>query len=345
MRRSLNQLKKVVFLTFFGLLLSGNLFAGDEPVEQLDMDIVLYEDILRGDSDALGLLERALHDKGIVGVRGIPGYQEKVQDLIDTAIEFSALPEEVKETYAPRGEIFLGYERGKEKFQRPDGTWVIDDLKVSYYGFVPDNPNNKWPVEVDLKSPFQELGMLMSEIGELVMLRIGLIGENTGIYLEEAPRLGRMLYYCKNQKTSDDNPYWCGSHFDHSLFTALLPAFYFVDGKQIAEPEEAGLFVKTDGKFKKVVANDRDVMMFQVGEFAQLILNDQIRATEHRVHKALGSVERYTMALFCDAPMETVIHSTSELTCDSRYGGEAGDPCSYRNWNERTFERYIVRDE
>jgi isopenicillin N synthase-like dioxygenase len=74
-------------------------------------------------------------------------------------------------------------------------------------------------------------------------------------------------------------------------------------------------------------------------------MNDKIRATEHRVQKAAGNVERYTMALFTDAPMETVIHSTSQLTKDNRYGGVAGAPCSYREWNDRTFERYIVRDE
>ncbi len=83
--------------------------------------------------------------------------------------------------------------------------------------------------------------------------------------------------------------------------------------------------------------------MFQVGEFGQLATDDAIRATEHRVHKAKGThVERYAMALFFNAPMETTIHSFSELTQDSRYGGMPGDLCTYQRWHEGSFNRYIV---
>ena len=129
------------------------------------------------------------------------------------------------------------------------------------------------------------------------------------------------------------------------MFTALLPAVYYENGKEIPEPLEAGLYVKAaaDGVFKKVVADDRDVMMIQLGEFGQLISNDAMRATEHRVQKALGSVERYSMAIFFDAPMDTLIHSTSTLTSDARYGGPAGSPCTYRHWNDESFKRYIVK--
>jgi isopenicillin N synthase-like dioxygenase len=143
-----------------------------------------------------------------------------------------------------------------------------------------------------------------------------------------------MLYYRESVEGAADNTFWCGSHFDHGLFTALIPAFY----------KEAGLFVRThqDGIFKKVVASDLDVLMFQVGEFGQLITNDGIRATEHRVHKASGAIERYTMALFFDAPKDTVVHSTSELTSDSRYGGSKGIPFTYGHWSEESFKRYIA---
>jgi isopenicillin N synthase-like dioxygenase len=72
---------------------------------------------------------------------------------------------------------------------------------------------------------------------------------------------------------------------------------------KVPEPPEAGLFVKVQGTFKKVAA-DPEVMMFQVGEFGQLVTNDAIRATEHRVHKAPDSIERYAMALFFNAPQK-----------------------------------------
>ncbi len=332
---------------FFLSVCAGVLAAGE--IEVLALDVIGYEEFIRNDPDALKTLRGALDEKGIVGIRGIPGYREKVERYIDAARAFSALPEQVKESYAPNhdlGETFLGYERGKERFQRPDGKWVVDDLKVSYYGFVPENPLNKWPRDIDLQTPFEEMGCLMSEMGQAVMEKLGLIGPANGIYLEGVPRTGRMLYYRKSVEGSSDNPFWCGAHFDHSLFTALLPAFYFAEGKAIEEPIEAGLFVRgaKESVFKKVAANDPDVMLFQVGEFGQLVSDDAIHATEHRVHKALGAVERFTLALFFDAPLDAVIHSTSELTQDARYGGKAGDPCSYSRWHEESFKRYLVKE-
>jgi len=342
-------LKKIGFGSALGMLAALN-FVSAEEVEILALDVIAYEAFVRHDEEAMQTLRKALHEKGIVGIRGVPGYKEKVLRYIESARAFSHLADEVKESYAPNlslGEKFLGYEKGKEKFQRPDGRWVIDDLKVSYYAFVPENPQNKWPKEVDLQTPFQELGMLLSSIGEAVMYEIGLLGEKSGITLGNTPRVGRMLYYRKNSEDTMDNPFWCGAHFDHGMFTALVPAFYFVDGEQVAEPIDAGLFVKTtrEGVFKKVVADDPEVMLFQVGEFGQLATNDAIRATEHRVHKAKAAVERYTLALFFSAPNDAVIHSTSILTKDARYGGSFGDPCSYGRWHEESYKRYIVKEK
>lgn len=321
-----------------------------EEVEILELDIISYDDFIQNDPQALSVLNTALHEKGIVGIKGIPGYAEKVRSFIERAREFTLLPEETKKRYAPNrdlGEMFLGYEAGKERFKRPDGKWIVDDLKVSYYAFVPDSAANKWPIEVDLRAPFQDLGTLMSEMGEAVMKKIGLVGSSTGIYLDGLPRVGRMLYYRKNKDSALENPFWCGAHFDHGLFTALLPAFYFLNGELTSEPIEAGLFVRTTlgGTFKKVISDNPEVMLFQVGEFGQLATNDTIKATEHRVHKAPGCIERYTMALFFDAPMDTVIHSSSILTNDERYGGSSGAPCSYRQWHEESFNRYLVKEE
>ena len=234
---------------------------------------------------------------------------------------------------------------GKEKFQRPNGEWVIDDLKASYYAFVPDNCKNKWPRESDLKTSYQDIGALMAEMGELVMHKIGLLGDVTGMQLEDDSRVGRMLYYSKSD--NNENPYWCGAHFDHSLFTAILPAAYFVEGEQIPEPEEAGLFIRTSHEmpFKKVSADDLDVMMFQVGEFGQLVTNDGIQATEHRVHKAVGAIDRYTLALFFNAPRNVPIYSQSVLAHDARYGAHVGEACTFDYWQEATFQRFLVKKD
>ncbi len=212
------------------LLMFAFLFAFTAMAEEvLSLDVISYEAFAQRDSAALDVLVKALYEKGIVGIRGVPGYVSKVRRFIETAREFSLLPEEIKEVYAPNhdlGEMFLGYEKGKEKFKRPDGKWVIDDLKVSYYAYVPENKENKWPVEVDLQTAFQELGMAMSETAKVVMEQIDLTGPRTGIFVDEIPQVGRLLYYKKSADTDTDNPYWCGAHFDHGVFTALTQAYY-----------------------------------------------------------------------------------------------------------------------
>lgn len=314
-------------------------------METLELDVISYEKLIQEDEETLHTLHKALHKKGIVGVKGIPTYKEKYEQFLQVARAFSALPEDTKEYYKPNrdlGETFLGYEAGKEKFQRPNGEWVVDNLKTSYYAFVPDNSQNKWPVEVHLKDPFESLGTLMAKTGEMIMYKIGLLGDAT-FHLEEDACVGRMLYYRKSD--NNENPYCCGAHFDHGLFTAILPAVYFSNDVQIAEPMEAGLFVREPQTttFKKVMANDLDVMMFQVGEFGQVITNDKIHATEHAVCKPLEAVERYTLAVFYNAPMELPISSTSVLTSDTRYGGKAGESCTYRQWSDASFQRYLTQ--
>ena len=99
------------------------------------------------------------------------------------------------------------------------------------------------------------------------------------------------------------------------------------------------------GNSKKLFLMARTYCYFQVGEFTQLATNDAIRAIEHKVHKAEGEVERFTMALFFDAPKDTIIRSFSELTRDERYGGEPGSPCPYGQWGEASFNRYLVQDD
>jgi len=332
---------------FLSVFLAGCSFLNIYGTENLLLDVVSYDQLVQGDVQALQILNEALYTKGIVGVRGIPGYKDAYKRFIKVAREFSILPEEIKEQYKPNrflGETFLGYEAGKEKFRRENGDWIVDDLKTSYYAFIPDSVKNKWPLEVNLQEPFQGLGLIMAEMGELIMRKIGLLEGAIDLPLEKDSRCGRMLYYRKSD--NNENPYWCGAHFDHGLFTAILPAIYFIDGKQISEPEEAGLFIRTSKEvdFKKVLVDDLDVMMFQVGEFGQLVMNDTIKATEHCVQKAVGAIERYTLAVFFAAPMDVSISSISVLTDDARYGAKKGEASTFRQWSNASFERYLVKD-
>lgn len=314
-------------------------------LKNLNLDVIAYEEFANGNLNALSTLKKALLEKGIVGIRSVPGYKERVQELLKSGRKFSSLPLETKQKYMPNrlaGE-FTGFEVGAEKFQRDDGTWVTDDGKYSYYGYAhQDLPENRWPSECPLKEAFLGMGRLMFDTGLEVLKSIELIKPEMNISFEKMFGVGRFLHY----KTGESgNPLWCGGHFDHGILTALLPGFYYKDEKTIPEPEEAGLFVREtlDGEFKKVIANDPDVMLFQAGEWGQILANDGIKATKHEVHSAKEKgIERFTFAVFIDPAFGTRIKSTSILTKDSRYGNEPDGTCLFDDWNRRSLERYLV---
>jgi isopenicillin N synthase-like dioxygenase len=153
-----------------------------------------------------------------------------------------------------------------------------------------------------------------------------------------------MLHYLKESDTQNISPNWCGAHFDHGVFTSLMPAYYFKDGVEVPEPEEAGLYIMPSNSktYEKINATDKSVMIFQVGEFVQLASNDQIRATKHLVKKAPGNIERFTFALFFSADDNAAIHSNSELTMDARYidNKAFNGSITYGKWEAASYERY-----
>lgn len=62
----------------------------------LSFTIIPYESFAAGGAAAIEQLKTALLEQGIVGIKGVPGLEEKVHRFIDTARAFSALPDEVK---------------------------------------------------------------------------------------------------------------------------------------------------------------------------------------------------------------------------------------------------------
>ncbi|MFN7098181.1 MAG: 2OG-Fe(II) oxygenase family protein, partial [Gammaproteobacteria bacterium] len=275
----------------------------------MELDIVSYDDLINPASVASHqMLEMALLQKGIVGVKDIPEYEKIARNYIHAARQFTALDEAIKQQYAPNRDTgdTEGYEAGVEKFINKKGEWQIDDQKISYYAYIPTHYNNKWPTEVELRAPYMALGELIFRTGKQV-LNILALNETAGLRHDILTGHCRMLHYRKESDATYENPDWCGAHFDHSIFTGLIPAYYFCDGQEIDEPAEAGLYIKptTGNDFKKIHANDKSILLFQVGEFGQFLSHDRIRATEHIVKKAKGSIDRYTFALFYSADDHT----------------------------------------
>lgn len=317
----------------------------------MELDIITYQDLIDPTNvTAHQKLETALLQKGIVGIKGIPDYEEKVQNYIHAARQFLALDEVVKQRYAPNRDTgdTEGYEAGAEKFKNRNGEWQVDDKKVSYYAYLPASSTNKWPSEMEFRAPYMALGELIFATGKKILDILGL-NETKSLKHELLTGHCRMLHYRKESDATFENPDWCGKHFDHSLFTGLLPAHYFCDGKEINEPAEAGLFIKpTNGTdYEKIHADDKSVLLFQVGEFGQLLSHDRIRATEHIVKKAKGGIERLTFALFFCPDETTEVKPESTLTEDARYieNKLIDGRIRYGDWSRASFDRYRVQTE
>lgn len=310
----------------------------------MELDIVSYIDICDLTSSRQKI-ETALLTKGIIGVSGVPDFEKLTRRYISACQQFSKLPDHVKNQYAPNrdnGET-EGYELGAERFKNKNGEWLIDDKKASYYAFVPEDPRNVWPKEIDLKTPYLALGKLIFETGKILLNAIGL-NESVGLIHDQLQGYGRMLHYHKESQLTNDNPNWCGAHLDHGVFTGLVPAYYFQNEMEVDEPSEAGLFItpSNGNSFEKIYASDKSILLFQVGEFGQLISNDRIKATRHLVKKAFDGIERYTFALFYSAGDQTTIRSQSILTSDARYQDNQSSDGSitYDKWQKASFARY-----
>jgi len=311
----------------------------------MNITTISYHDLMSTDAS---IIQHALFNDGIIGIKDVPDFLHKSQQFIQTARKFAALDSKIKEQYAPKRDDgdTEGYELGAEWFQDAKGNWHVDDKKASYYAFVPDRAQNKWPREIDLKTAYLELGHLIFNTGKLILDKIGL-NHHAGVDHDKLIGYGRLLHYQKENDATNENAHWCGAHFDHGIFTGLMPAYYFENGNEVAEPSEAGLFIKpTNGKdFVKINSTDKSTLLFQVGEFAQLVTHDRICATEHLVRKAKSNIERFTFALFYSPDAATTIQSKSTLAKDSRYieNMSADKRINFEKWNAASFAKYRAK--
>lgn len=295
----------------------------------------------------------ALSASGIVAVSGVPGYEGATESFFKSYREFSALDLDIKKLYEPtrKNGDYTGFEIGVEQYTDPNGQSLLpDDKKASYYAMYPDDEKvNRWPKDSSLQPTFNQLAKIMYDTGMMILKKILFDSENQ-LDFDRVTGFGRMLHYHKER--NGINPDWCGGHYDHGLFTALAPARYYSLGQRVPEPEEAGLHIvetRNFGKeiYSKVPCDRDDLLLFQVGEFGQLISNDRIRATKHIVKKDLtdDDIERFTMALFFSPDNETKICSSSSLAKDTRFSENKQNDGTvrYEDWSEASYARYLKK--
>lgn len=87
------------------------------------------------------------------------------------------------------------------------------------------------------------------------------LNQGAGLSHDKLVSYGKMLHHYRENDKTNENPSWCGAHFDYGFFTRLIPAYYFVDGIEVDEPKEAGLcIVPDDGdQFEKINASDKEI--------------------------------------------------------------------------------------
>ncbi|MEL7064846.1 MAG: 2OG-Fe(II) oxygenase family protein [Bacteroidota bacterium] len=264
----------------------------------------------------------------------MPGYVEKKEKYLELAQAFVALDDQRKAECVPRGSSFTGWTCGAEAF-----NGKRDSFKCSYYATLGDQPeklmSNVWPssswtLADEFKSAYLDLAHLIFETGRGILPMLELNFGNLSA-------VGRMLYYGPVPEGKDDgNPYWCGVHRDHGLFTGLIPSFYKKDGSFVPEPDGVGLHIRD-----REVNVPNDVIMFQVGEAADLLTNQGIIATDHGVKKAYGGYERYSFALFFAIDDDTRIYADR---VDSQYQSRFKNGMTYGEWCKASLERYAYNN-
>ncbi len=308
--------------------------------KNFELPSISYQKLIDKDPDAIEKLSQSLGKLGAVAISEVPGFSEERTTFLKQAIQFFKLPPPEKNKVASGGVettySYLGYDVDTEKFLGPDGKWYADLDKTSFRAIYPDSPYNKWPQETDLQAAYLELAKTIYEAGIRVLYSLeGLVGPKEKIKsFEGSHAVGRMIQYLPEQG-ENHNPFWCGQHKDHSLFTGLIQAQYIQDGKLVDEPEGVGLHIQVEDVYKQVSTNS-DNIIFQVGEFAQLLLDDKVCATAHRVNKPnarISNLERYTFALFFSPPIETTVYSNSKLAQDKRYK----EGMTFNDWHLATL--------
>ena len=196
---------------------------------------------------------------------------------------------------------------------------------------------NVWPTAhlPEFEGAFKELGRKVVEVGRLVAkqcddyIESQVPGYEKGRFLklltESTTAKGRLLHYypadevtkkmgaiAKSHDEEDgdsDFSDWCGWHNDHGSLTGLVPAMYMDrEGNVVPNPDpSSGLYIRgRAGELIKanVPAGLEDVLLFQIGETAQIHSGGLLQATPHAVRGAAGSasigVSRETFAVFME---------------------------------------------
>lgn len=262
---------------------------------------------------------------GYIAIDGVPEFEEAYQQFQGASNKFVKLSEADQAKCTPSNYAARGWSRGVEVFNGHRDTY-----KGSYYAAIPDDGTNIWPEEIlpELKDAYQNVAMMVLNVAREVLPLIG--------FDHEIQALGRMLdYQAVPEGANDGNPNWCGNHRDHGVFTGLCPEVYYNDaGEVVVRPEGSGLYIEG-----RPVAPPRNLMLFQMGEFMELMTNGAVRATDHWVQKAPSGYRRSTLAVFID-PLDEITVTCTDEAVKEKYADRYADGITYEEWGNRSLAKY-----
>jgi len=288
---------------------------------------------------------------GVCAVRGVPGFNEARRALLPLARKLGKLPSELLSSYErPEAHYCVGWSRGQEHFKgKPDiskGSFyanpIFDDPAEgdkAVQAKFPYTLSCSWPSEVpELEAAFKTMSRIIYETAKPILAQCDAIvkakypAHDRALFEKTFPRsrlvVGRLLHYYAGVEDS-----WCGWHNDSSVITGLVPAMWLDDmtGDELQSLDTtAGLYVQGRGGAIERVSVPKDVLLFQIGEAAQILSGGVLQATPHSVRGHISDpgalqVSRESFALFMEPQWDMAIGPPEGASYEDVLRGEEGD--------------------
>ncbi|KNC74414.1 hypothetical protein SARC_13037 [Sphaeroforma arctica JP610] len=325
----------------------------------------------------------------------VAGFAKTRENVLPLAYKFANLPQSTKEKYEVPPFYQRGWDCGHESMKDgvPDlskGSFYVNpqvdsfpDVDAAtiakYPGFYGDNvfPEEEIPeFETNVKAACQlvmSVGKkLATHCDTYVKSQIPDFEPNrmSTIVSESKHHAARLLHYFPMDEAKiaagagdmavNEDDSWCGWHNDHCTLTGLLPGqFHDKNGNPISSPDpKAGLYIKSRSGEVIHAKAPKDVMLFQIGETAQIHTGGLLKATPHMVRgAAVKDVSRSTLAVFMEPgelfdvalpkgegiTVEKTVANNGQLppsvpTLASRWNNDKGD--TFGEFTRRTIEGY-----
>jgi len=252
--------------------------------------------------DAAATIDRACRDVGFFAVPLPPAMRGLRDELIATAAEFFALPEDEK----ARVRMAVGGTAWRGWFPlEGELTSGVPDRKEGYYfgAELPPDPRpmhgpNLWPERPAALADLVTRWMAgMEDLAQhlLSLMAIGL-GRPADFFVRgltaQPTPLFRIFRYPPHPQ-GDTSTWGVGEHTDYGLLTLLA-----TDGTP-------GLEVKSHGEWIAAPA-DADLVICNLGDMLDRLTGGRYRSNPHRVRNHAGS-DRYSLPFFFDPGWDAVV--------------------------------------